>query len=68
MSRKRNTKCDSLPVTLATGPAISTDDEPAGCCSCCDGWGYLYEGGMSMNPEIDNRAPCPNCNPDPDPP
>jgi DnaJ-class molecular chaperone len=30
-------------------------------CPTCDGWGYLYEGGMSMNDEYNNRVECPTC-------
>ena len=31
-------------------------------CLNCDGEGYIYEGGMSFNDEIDNRVVCPDCN------
>ncbi|GAA4649066.1 hypothetical protein GCM10023116_13400 [Kistimonas scapharcae] len=31
-------------------------------CQNCDDEGFIYEGGMSANPEIDNRVPCPECN------
>ena len=30
-------------------------------CPNCEGAGHLYEGGMSMNPEVDNKVPCPDC-------
>lgn len=30
-------------------------------CPDCEGAGVIYEGGMSMNPEIDNDVPCPRC-------
>lgn len=29
-------------------------------CPECDGLGYVYEGGMSMNEEMNVRVPCPN--------
>lgn len=28
-------------------------------CQVCNGEGHVYEGGMSMNPEVDNQVPCP---------
>lgn len=31
-------------------------------CENCEGSGIVYDGGMSMNPEIDNRRRCPDCN------
>jgi hypothetical protein len=68
MSGNHNTGCNDLPAAPVTGPVASMNDEPSGYCSCCNGWGYLYEGGMSMNPEIDNKTPCPHCNPDPESP
>ena len=30
-------------------------------CDECGGTGVVYEGGLSMNPEIDNEVPCPVC-------
>ena len=48
---------------MQTGPDKSDSDET---CPICDDWGYLYEGGMSLNPCIDNKTSCPRCNPDPD--
>ena len=30
-------------------------------CPQCDGSGTIHEGGMSMNPEIDNEITCPRC-------
>jgi len=30
-------------------------------CPNCEGAGHIYEGGMSMNPEVDNKVPCPDC-------
>ena len=30
-------------------------------CPYCEGAGVIYEGGMSMNPEIDNEVPCSRC-------
>jgi len=66
--RDINSRRGRLPAAAVTGTVDSAGDKASGCCSSCGGWGYLYDGGMSMNPEIDNRAPCPNCNPDPDPP
>lgn len=27
-------------------------------CDVCEQLGYYYEGGLSMNPEIDNKARC----------
>ncbi|WP_394131862.1 hypothetical protein [Marinobacter nauticus] len=30
-------------------------------CDECGGTGVIYEGGMSMNPEVDNQVPCPTC-------
>lgn len=30
-------------------------------CPQCDGAGTIHEGGMSMNPEIDNAITCPRC-------
>jgi hypothetical protein len=27
-------------------------------CPECEGYGYTYEGGMSFNPEVDNKVPC----------
>jgi DnaJ-class molecular chaperone len=31
-------------------------------CPECDGWGMIWEGGMSLNPEVDNERACPRCN------
>ena len=31
-------------------------------CPYCDGEGYVYAGGMSMNPEVDNKIRCNECN------
>ncbi|ATN93290.1 hypothetical protein [Marinobacter phage PS6] len=30
-------------------------------CPECDDTGVVHEGGMSMNPEVDNQVPCPQC-------
>lgn len=30
-------------------------------CDDCEDTGVIYEGGMSMNPEVDNQVPCPSC-------
>lgn len=30
-------------------------------CPVCNDEGHVYEGGMSMNPEVDNQVPCPKC-------
>ena len=30
-------------------------------CPLCDGLGYVYEGGLSFDPTVDNKIPCTEC-------
>jgi len=39
---------------------IWSEDAPYQCDDCED-TGVIYEGGMSMNPEVDNQVQCPTC-------
>ena len=48
---------ESLLKEIRTEASIFED----GICPNCDGEGYIYEGGMSFNDEIDNRVVCPDC-------
>jgi len=60
--------CEWQREALVSGESVDKQDvvdlvpgEQKPECPNCDDEGHIYEGGMSMNPEVDNRVPCPEC-------
>ena len=57
-SAREGFSLESLIKAIKTEESIFERDV----CTNCDGEGFIYEGGMSFNDEIDNRVPCSECN------
>ena len=58
---KLNVDFSALHVCADRMTGIPGDQRETVVCPKCDGWGTLWEGGLSLNPEIDNATVCPEC-------